>query len=228
MEASTPRSCRRVAKGRPSSPPTRIAPAGGRCPRGSRSAGRATGGPSATSSTGGALQPARPLRLGRRARPAGRGVRRLPSSRAPPRLEDAAAVREDEADVVGYLRSARPTFLARIDPPAESLPRRLTACAPSGTGRMPCYGGFGGFWTNLRAAAGSGGRRSGNGPVNGEVARPAGLRSSPRWRRLPSTNASSRRPRASQLPDLGGEPLEPRIFTSVYHDTPGRSLASPA
>lgn len=27
------------------------------------------------------------------------------------------------------------------------------------------------------------------------------------------------------LPDLGGEPLESRLFTSTYHDTPGRSLA---
>ena len=28
-----------------------------------------------------------------------------------------------------------------------------------------------------------------------------------------------------ELPDLGGEPLEPRVFTSVYHDTPDTSLA---
>jgi CHAD domain-containing protein len=27
------------------------------------------------------------------------------------------------------------------------------------------------------------------------------------------------------LPDLGGDPLEPRVFTSVYHDTADRSLA---
>jgi CHAD domain-containing protein len=27
------------------------------------------------------------------------------------------------------------------------------------------------------------------------------------------------------LPDLGGVPIEPRVFTSVYHDTPDRSLA---
>src|ERR1700750_1565318 len=27
------------------------------------------------------------------------------------------------------------------------------------------------------------------------------------------------------LPDLGGDPLEPRVFTSVYHDTSDRSLA---
>ncbi len=32
-------------------------------------------------------------------------------------------------------------------------------------------------------------------------------------------------PEGFELPDLGGEPLEPRIFTSVYHDTPDRSLA---
>src|SRR6185312_9228202 len=32
-------------------------------------------------------------------------------------------------------------------------------------------------------------------------------------------------PRGFELPDLGGEPLEPRIFTSVYHDTSDRSLA---
>jgi CHAD domain-containing protein len=32
-------------------------------------------------------------------------------------------------------------------------------------------------------------------------------------------------PGGFELPDLGGEPLEPRIFTSVYHDTPTRSLA---
>jgi CHAD domain-containing protein len=32
-------------------------------------------------------------------------------------------------------------------------------------------------------------------------------------------------PTGFELPDLGGEPLEPRVFTSVYHDTPGRTLA---
>jgi len=32
-------------------------------------------------------------------------------------------------------------------------------------------------------------------------------------------------PEGFELPDLGGEPLEPRVFTSVYHDTPERSLA---
>ena len=32
-------------------------------------------------------------------------------------------------------------------------------------------------------------------------------------------------PEGFELPDLGGEPLEPRVFTSVYYDTPARSLA---
>src|SRR5262249_56546281 len=32
-------------------------------------------------------------------------------------------------------------------------------------------------------------------------------------------------PTGFELPDLGGEPLEPRVFTSVYHDTADRSLA---
>jgi len=32
-------------------------------------------------------------------------------------------------------------------------------------------------------------------------------------------------PDGFELPDLGGEPLEPRVFTSVYYDTDGRSLA---
>jgi len=32
-------------------------------------------------------------------------------------------------------------------------------------------------------------------------------------------------PDGFELPDLGGSPLEPRVFTSVYHDTPDRSLA---
>ncbi|HZR94630.1 MAG TPA: CYTH and CHAD domain-containing protein [Gaiellaceae bacterium] len=32
-------------------------------------------------------------------------------------------------------------------------------------------------------------------------------------------------PDGFELPDLGGEPLEPRVFTSVYYDTPARSLA---
>jgi CHAD domain-containing protein len=32
-------------------------------------------------------------------------------------------------------------------------------------------------------------------------------------------------PEGFELPDLGGEPLEPRVFTSVYHDTGDRSLA---
>jgi CHAD domain-containing protein len=32
-------------------------------------------------------------------------------------------------------------------------------------------------------------------------------------------------PHGFELPDLGGEPLEPRVFTSVYHDTADRSLA---
>jgi CHAD domain-containing protein len=32
-------------------------------------------------------------------------------------------------------------------------------------------------------------------------------------------------PSGFELPDLGGEPLEPRVFTSVYHDTADRSLA---
>ena len=32
-------------------------------------------------------------------------------------------------------------------------------------------------------------------------------------------------PAGWELPDLGSEPLEPRVFTSVYHDTPDRSLA---
>jgi len=31
-------------------------------------------------------------------------------------------------------------------------------------------------------------------------------------------------PEGFELPDLGGEPLEPRVFTSVYYDTPDRSL----
>ncbi len=32
-------------------------------------------------------------------------------------------------------------------------------------------------------------------------------------------------PQGFELPDLGGEPLEPRVFTSVYHDTGDHSLA---
>ncbi len=32
-------------------------------------------------------------------------------------------------------------------------------------------------------------------------------------------------PDGFELPDLGGRPLEPRVFTSVYHDTADRSLA---
>ena len=32
-------------------------------------------------------------------------------------------------------------------------------------------------------------------------------------------------PEGFELPDLGGEPLETRVFTSVYYDTPSRSLA---
>jgi CHAD domain-containing protein len=32
-------------------------------------------------------------------------------------------------------------------------------------------------------------------------------------------------PGGFELPDLGGEPLEPRVFTSIYHDTADRSLA---
>jgi CHAD domain-containing protein len=32
-------------------------------------------------------------------------------------------------------------------------------------------------------------------------------------------------PEGFELPDLGGEPLEPRVFTSIYHDTGDRSLA---
>ncbi|MES1248539.1 MAG: CYTH and CHAD domain-containing protein [Actinomycetota bacterium] len=32
-------------------------------------------------------------------------------------------------------------------------------------------------------------------------------------------------PAGWELPDLGGEPIEPRVFTSVYHDTADRSLA---
>ena len=32
-------------------------------------------------------------------------------------------------------------------------------------------------------------------------------------------------PPGFELPDLGGEPIEPRVFTSVYHDTAERSLA---
>jgi CHAD domain-containing protein len=32
-------------------------------------------------------------------------------------------------------------------------------------------------------------------------------------------------PEGFELPDLGGRPLEPRVFTSVYHDTADRSLA---
>ena len=33
-------------------------------------------------------------------------------------------------------------------------------------------------------------------------------------------------PAGFQLPELGGEPLEPRLFTSVYYDTPNGSLAA--
>jgi CHAD domain-containing protein len=32
-------------------------------------------------------------------------------------------------------------------------------------------------------------------------------------------------PSGFELPDLGGEPLAPRVFTSIYHDTAARSLA---
>src|SRR5919206_1776978 len=32
-------------------------------------------------------------------------------------------------------------------------------------------------------------------------------------------------PSGFALPDLGGDPLEPRLFTSVYYDTAGNSLA---
>jgi CHAD domain-containing protein len=32
-------------------------------------------------------------------------------------------------------------------------------------------------------------------------------------------------PQGFELPDLGGEPLEARVFTSIYHDTADRSLA---
>ena len=33
-------------------------------------------------------------------------------------------------------------------------------------------------------------------------------------------------PEAFELPALPGEPLETRLFTSTYYDTPNRSLAS--
>ncbi|HEV7640544.1 MAG TPA: CYTH domain-containing protein, partial [Gaiellaceae bacterium] len=33
-------------------------------------------------------------------------------------------------------------------------------------------------------------------------------------------------PHGFELPDLGGSPLEPRVFTSVYYDVPSRSLTS--
>jgi CYTH domain len=33
-------------------------------------------------------------------------------------------------------------------------------------------------------------------------------------------------PAGFRLPPLGGRPLEPRLFTSVYHDVPGGSLAA--
>jgi CHAD domain-containing protein len=33
-------------------------------------------------------------------------------------------------------------------------------------------------------------------------------------------------PDGFELPDLGGKPLEPRVFTSVYYDVPSRSLTS--
>src|SRR4051794_40140029 len=32
-------------------------------------------------------------------------------------------------------------------------------------------------------------------------------------------------PAGWELPDLGGEVLEPRVFSSIYHDTADRSLA---
>jgi inorganic triphosphatase YgiF len=33
-------------------------------------------------------------------------------------------------------------------------------------------------------------------------------------------------PEGFRLPELGGSPLEPRLFTSVYFDTPAHSLAA--
>ena len=33
-------------------------------------------------------------------------------------------------------------------------------------------------------------------------------------------------PGGFRLPPLGGSPLEPRVFTSVYYDVPGGSLAA--
>jgi inorganic triphosphatase YgiF len=33
-------------------------------------------------------------------------------------------------------------------------------------------------------------------------------------------------PAGFRLPPLGGRPLEPRVFTSVYFDVPGGSLAA--
>jgi inorganic triphosphatase YgiF len=35
-----------------------------------------------------------------------------------------------------------------------------------------------------------------------------------------------RAPDGFELPELGGSPLEPRVFTSVYYDAPSRSLTS--
>jgi CHAD domain-containing protein len=42
---------------------------------------------------------------------------------------------------------------------------------------------------------------------------------------LPEYERKLEAPEGFELPDLGGAPLEPRVFTSVYHDTAGHSLA---
>jgi hypothetical protein len=67
----------------------------------------------------GALQPLRPLRLGRRARAAGGGDGRLPPSRAPVRLEDPAAV-------------------GRRRPWSSTCARIAPRSSPGSTGRTSC------------------------------------------------------------------------------------------
>ena len=87
----------------------------------------------------GALQPLRPVRLGRGAGPAGNRERRLSPAGAPLRLEDAAAVREERGSGRS-LPALPPSSVPHADRRSRRAARRCVT-APSAAPPAACAGG---------------------------------------------------------------------------------------
>ena len=98
-------------------------------------------------------------------------------------------------------------------------PDRLRGGAPDREGRRLVQRRVG---PTLRPPAGAGGQRSCNGPVTGDAGETGDIVGLVEI--ATEYELKLEAPEGFELPDLGGSPLEPRVFTSVYYDTADGSL----